>query len=675
MTGAAGGERSRLVRALALSRRFHLYLARCASPRAADQLVAELSAELPRRGRAEVRLVRLEPYGARTEDTPLTDGELADRVLLPLLDPPDELRGAIHLVDASRAAYADTEPWARVFSLWNEKRNVLGPSHGEVVVMLPRALAPVFAAAAPDVWSIRSGEYVIEEDAGAPNSLPGTTRVARGLSRDMAIEPILESHKIGAPALVGGVEAAFSSLTAAAPASEGRRVNDALLLMRAVSPLALFGGDIVVRPWVDDLLSVLAAAEITEPSVVHPPGPLRDLHFAIWDLASRDFRSATGLFSGAIERLDGDSVAFAVGACSGLAIALAAQDRAAEAVPYADRALRDGDGSLHGARDAMYGALRANAFVHWCLGHLERAQELDQTLATEVEASTDVIRSRLVPIAARSHLLRLAERGQVAAARGRVAALLDPGPHASSPRRESVGVDVIMRVVISDLDFLTGDLDASLWGLERALAEGAPWPKEHASLARRCEAAKALVEIARGNEERAAKLLRHRRDGRAPSDERLEPDGGFRAEAFGAVASGLLSMVMGNPWDAAMWFMSARSSVAQWGDWGLDRRSRLRAELFVELLGAAVDTDADHALASARSLADQAEALLGDTAEDHMSRVLAVAAHRELARRLASAGAGDARSAAQRAAALAQPLGGLGVPAWDELLRAAARPS
>ncbi|AUX22333.1 uncharacterized protein SOCEGT47_028340 [Sorangium cellulosum] len=94
----------------------------------------------------------------------------------------------------------------------------------------------------------------------------------------------------------------------------------------------------------------------------------------------------------------------------------------------------------------------------------------------------------------------------------------------------------------------------------------------------------------------------------------------------------------------------------------------------MELLRTALSPDGDQTEAAARDLAGQAEALLGDTAEDHMSRVLAVAAHRELARRLASAGAGDARFAAQRAAALAQPLGGLGVPAWDELLRAAARP-
>ncbi|AUX22332.1 uncharacterized protein SOCEGT47_028330 [Sorangium cellulosum] len=117
MTGAAGGERSRLLRALALSRRFHLYLARCASPRAADELVATLSDDLSRLGRPEVRLVRLEPYSGRTEDTPLTDGELAERVLLPLLDPPEELRGAIHLVDASRATFADTEAWARLLRL------------------------------------------------------------------------------------------------------------------------------------------------------------------------------------------------------------------------------------------------------------------------------------------------------------------------------------------------------------------------------------------------------------------------------------------------------------------------------------------------------------------------------------------------------------------------------
>ena len=66
-----------------------------------------------------------------------------------------------------------------------------------------------------------------------------------------------------------------------------------------------------------------------------------------------------------------------------------------------------------------------------------------------------------------------------------------------------------------------------------------------------------------------------------------------------------------------------------------------------------------------------AEALLGDTAEDCISRVLAVEAHTELARRLAAAGNQDAASVTRRALDLAGPLGGRGVPAWDALLQAA----
>ncbi|WP_437282048.1 hypothetical protein WME90_16245 [Sorangium sp. So ce375] len=101
MTGAAGGERSWLLQALALSRRLHRYLAPCASPRAAGQLVAALSDELPRFGRAEVRLVRLEPYSGRTEDSPLTISELAA-----ILDTP-------RVLGAPRRPYRPAPPWYR----------------------------------------------------------------------------------------------------------------------------------------------------------------------------------------------------------------------------------------------------------------------------------------------------------------------------------------------------------------------------------------------------------------------------------------------------------------------------------------------------------------------------------------------------------------------------------
>ncbi len=163
MSAAAGDERSRLLRALALSRRFHLLLAYVESPRAADQLVRALAEELPRLREAPVELVRLDPYEGRESDAPLEDGELADRILIPLLSPTEKQRahGVVHVVDASRAAPADTEAWGRLFALWNEKRNALQQLGGEVVVLLPEGLDRLFATAAPDVWSIRSGEYAV----------------------------------------------------------------------------------------------------------------------------------------------------------------------------------------------------------------------------------------------------------------------------------------------------------------------------------------------------------------------------------------------------------------------------------------------------------------------------------------------------------------------------------
>jgi hypothetical protein len=654
MTGAAGGERSRLVRALALSRRFHLYLARCASPRAADQLVAELSAELPRCGRVEVRLVRLEPYSARAEDMPLTDGELVDRVLLPLLDPPEELCGAIHLVDVSRAAHADTAAWTRLFALWNEKRNVLGPSRGEVVVMLPSALVSVFAAAAPDVWSIRSGDYVIDEGGSA------------------------EVHELGSMAAAGVVRAAASGMVTA---SEGAAARDAVarLLLLAVPPLALFGGDLVVRPWVEDLRSAVAAREISDPSEYEQRGVegiapqlvvRRKLRLADWKLATRRFDDAEELYSDLIARTDDDDAELTAHALSGLSIALAATGRAVEASGHGARALSlvgfEGVGGGLAARlslDVTARALRANALVQWCLGHLAAAEQLDQALASMSQPSSARVLSRA---------LRLAELGEMGAAE----TLLGPGPLPPSPRLLAFpGGDSL--IVYIDILFLRGDIDAALFGLASwsGFADAsASLFEDYASLADRCEATAALIEIIRGNEDEASKLLARPRNASSLSSQ-IEPEGGSRASAYHAFASGILAWVTQDAQGASTWFERARRHIADWGRSGLDFRSRMRAQAAVALLWTTVQPEGEQWLAAARDVVDQTEALLGDTAEDHMSRVLAVAAHRELAWRLTNAGSEDARSVAQRAAALAQPLGGLGVPAWDELLRAAARPS
>lgn len=670
MTGAAGGERSRLMRALALSRRFHLYLAQCASPRAAAGLIAELFFELPRRRRAEIRLVLLEPYSGRTEDTPLTDSELANRVLLPLLAPPEELQDVIQIVDASRATHADTAAWERFFSLWNEKRNVMRPPRGEVLVILPSALAPVFATAAPDVWSIRSGEYIIDEDAGLHDSL------FEFLERD-----ILDW---GSLSVVFNGRATNPAL-ARASASGRTLVYDALLLVLAASPLALFGGDLIVRPWVDDVLSAAASRELSPRTSYGQGGServaptviaQRKLRVAESALAERRFDAAEELFSELIEFADGEAERTAR-ALSGLAIALAARGHAIEAAGHGARALslsgfgRSGD-ALAGAQlppDIVARVLQANALAQWCLGHLAQAEHLDRALSIVSPPSNERERSRV---------LRLAERGQVVAARAEISELLRPRSVSKSAtrRRLETEVEPTALLVGTDLDLLAGDLDAALCRLQQALAEpNASWPVEHASLAQRCGAVMALVESARGNGERASKLLARPTSAQSLSSRESEPEGRSRAEACHAYASGILAIVTGDRGRAGEWFAHALDFIAEWGRVGLDFRSWMRAQMAVEHLRMMVQPEGDEFLAAAHDLAGKAESLLGDTAEDHVSRVLAVAAHREFARRLASTGAGDARFAAQRAAALAQPLGDLGVPAWDELLRAAARPS
>ncbi|WP_437839980.1 hypothetical protein [Sorangium sp. So ce1153] len=538
------------------------------------------------------------------------------------------------------------------------------------MVMLPAALAPVFAAAAPDVWSIRSGEYAVEEDRSA--------RIAG-----------LEVSAQGSISFVGAARGTLPSPTATLPGNVRGRGDDALLLLRAASPLALFGGDFVVRPWIDDLLAARWAADPMSDQIQQrglwgvAPSVLaqRELRRADDMLAVRWFLAAEVLLEGLLERADANDTELTAVALSELAIAVAAQDRADVAAVHGNRAMSlvgavPGGGSAWTAVSPYVTAcvLRANALVHWCLGHLDYAEQLDQTLAAGLEAPAAIFQRFLRPLVARSRLLRLAERGQIATARELAFALLDSGPHTGSSQNQSVADRAIARTIIAELQFLSGNLDASIRELDQARAEGTAWPEEHGSLPRRCEVATALVEIARGNEERASKLLGHPRNPQAPSHWREpEPEGGIRAEAFHAVTSGLLAMVTGDPGGACTWFERARDLIADWSRLGLDRRSRLRAHSVVELLRTALLPDGDQTVATARDLTRQAEALLGDTAEDHVSRVLAVAAHRELAHRLARVGASDARSAAHRAAALAQPLGGLGVPAWDELLHAAER--
>jgi tetratricopeptide (TPR) repeat protein len=579
MSGAAGDDRSRLVRALALSRRFHLYLAHVESPRAADQFVKSLGEQLHELGRAEASIVRLDPYAGRLTDGPLEDAELADRVLVPLLDPPAHLREAIQIIDVSRARYADSDAWSRVFSLWNEKRNVLGADRGEVLVLLPHALEAVLAKAAPDVWSVRSGDYVVEEDAARSGLAAGEAP--------------------GAPLL--GVK----------------------LLVGAAPPLSLFGGDAVVQPWVSGVLVNRRISEVAEPqSSLKQDGrqleAQRERRFAEALLGERRFREAESHFSELLEHVEHDAE-LSARVLSGLSFALVAQDRAWEAADHCERALRLLS-EVRVSSQVTPQVFQVSALTYWCLGHLDHAERLDGTLGGQGARKT-------------ARTLRLVERGRVDDARREVSNPLD--------------------LVRADLEILAGGFEESLRVFEHA-------GHEYRSM-------RALVEIARGNDDRAAHLLL------LPSYQGSGAE--LRPAACHAYASGILSATRGDRADAATWFGHAHGFITQWGRYGLDRRSRLRAEAMVNLCLTQIHLDGDRALEMARALAAQTEVLLGDTGEDCVARAIAVLAHGELARRLALIRSADAPGAARRALALAQPFADLGAPGWTAVLRDAERRS
>jgi hypothetical protein len=608
MSAAAGDERSRLLRALALSRRFHLLLAYVESPRAADQLVRALAEELPRVRKAPVELVRLDPYEGRETDAPLEDGELADGVLIPLLSPTAERRahGVVHVVDASRATPADTEAWGRLFALWNEKRNALQQLGGEVLVVLPEPLQRLFATAAPDVWSIRSGEYAVGEEAAQLEAM-----VSRG-----------------------------------AQAAERR---EALGWYRALPPLALFGGDLLVRPWLEDVVvggdveSLATKTVFQDEHVYGLPAEHSRLRSAERALGQRRFADAARLLDRLVETdLSTESQQRALTA---RLVVLAAQD-------HADKALELHHSHSLPARSPEWlrsQLFQAEAYVHWCAGHLGAAEALDASRSlTRIEDQE-------------SRMLRSAERGEIAPAKWINFLSITDILH--SPEA------LINRTLRADRVFLLGGFLTATTVLRipptfSAANEGFG---EDIAAALRAVMLTALAELARGNSSRAALLLSSGLD----KVKRIEePEMAARVSALHAYAFGLLEE---NPKYAVASFARARAHIAAWSVTGLDRRSLHRASLAIDLAHATLDPIPTDRIAVARELVERAIALLGDTAEDFITRVLAVETRRELARRLADVSNDDATAEAHRALDLARPLAGRGVPAWDAIFAATER--
>jgi hypothetical protein len=169
-------DRLRLLRALTLSKRYHLYIVACPTPRAAESLLDWLGHELPRARGEPVEFVRLDPHGGRRQSSGLAREEIVRRVLSPLLEPRSAWeRGKLAIVDASRAEEVDDDAWRWLFSRWNEQRNaVQARLHSELVLLLTSRLTNLFARAAPDVWSTRSGEYSMPSDFGIETAPPHT---------------------------------------------------------------------------------------------------------------------------------------------------------------------------------------------------------------------------------------------------------------------------------------------------------------------------------------------------------------------------------------------------------------------------------------------------------------------------------------------------------------------
>jgi tetratricopeptide (TPR) repeat protein len=160
----AHAEVRRLVRALSLSQRFHLYLVVCSGPRVA-RATATVTRALVATARGAAVTLRWLP---RAPDAPspeerLTRESATEDVLRPLTAPDDAsaAHGVVHVVDATGAVTDDA--WAWCFQRLNERRNTIAQRlHGELVLCVTPAQEAQLAVIAPDLWSIRSGTFLVD---------------------------------------------------------------------------------------------------------------------------------------------------------------------------------------------------------------------------------------------------------------------------------------------------------------------------------------------------------------------------------------------------------------------------------------------------------------------------------------------------------------------------------
>lgn len=151
---------------LSLVDRFLLDVLVVPSARVARLMLALMHEELPKRRGEALRVRELGSTPARAASLdPLDGNALLDDILVPLMQPTEAVEGALTVtwIDASTARPVDEPAWTGFFHRLNERRNAMADIQpGPLVVALPPRLESVFAHAAPDVWSIRSGVYRVQ---------------------------------------------------------------------------------------------------------------------------------------------------------------------------------------------------------------------------------------------------------------------------------------------------------------------------------------------------------------------------------------------------------------------------------------------------------------------------------------------------------------------------------
>lgn len=125
-----------------------------------------LEEELPERRADALEIRVLAPNPARASAfAPVEAEELLERVLAPLMAPPAAKPGVLTLtwIDAATARPEDEPAWTTLFHRFNERRNAITEGlKGPLLVVLPPRMEAVFAHAAPDAWSVRSGVHRVK---------------------------------------------------------------------------------------------------------------------------------------------------------------------------------------------------------------------------------------------------------------------------------------------------------------------------------------------------------------------------------------------------------------------------------------------------------------------------------------------------------------------------------